>query len=88
MAKNKGLKNVKKGSASFQIKELIVDVWDSILNNQNSPIEIIDLKGVLILRLEPYGSVVMTDELRKPLDESGNFKNLVDKGIISIVKYQ
>ncbi len=89
MAKNRGVKSVKQGREELtKVLELSVAVWESVVNNQDSPIDLMDMDGKSVIILEPHGSILMTDDLRNSLGKSEYFKNLVNRGIVSIVDYQ
>jgi hypothetical protein len=89
MAKRKKLKEVKQVSASLQnIVELTGEDWKTLINNQNSPIELVDGNGMTLMVLEPYSSKTITEKMKTLLDKSKNYKNLIDRGILSVVNYQ
>ena len=89
MAKRKRDKEVKQVSESSQkLVELTGQDWKILINNQNSPITLVDGSGVTLMTLEPYGFKTITEKTRPLLEESKNYKNLINRGILSVVDYQ
>lgn len=70
------------------ITELVEPVCFNLVNNHNSPISVVDSEGKQMLTLQPqevrYLEMI---ELQK-FEKSEHFKNLVNRGILSIVEWQ